>query len=83
MPAGISVASLTKTEIETLTPLLIARRRKRAVPVEAARAIEAVVIALVEEPETMVVIAPVRPQLRSPIVRRLGLLCLWGGESFS
>jgi hypothetical protein len=60
VPAGISVASLTKTEIETLTPLLIARRRKRAVPVEAARAIEAVVIALVEEPETIVVIAPVQ-----------------------
>ena len=44
--------------METLTPLLVERRRKRVVPVDAASAVGTVVIALVVVPETIVVMVP-------------------------
>ena len=46
------------TEMVTLTPLFVAARRRRDVPVDAASATGTVVIALVAEPETTVVMVP-------------------------
>jgi hypothetical protein len=80
VPAGISVASLTEIEIETLTPLLVASNRRRVVPVEAARGVETVVIALVVVPETMVVIAPVQAPVASVQVPAQLCMVIVSGE---
>ena len=79
-PAVTSVASLTKTEIETLTPLLVESRRKRVVPVDAASAMGTVVIALFVELATMVVIAPVQAPVDSVQVPAQRCIVIVSGE---
>jgi len=77
------VASLTKTEIETLTPLLVESRRKRVVPVDAASAMGTVVIALFVELATMVVIvvtAPVQAPVDSVQVPAQRCIVIVSGE---
>ena len=77
------MASLTKTEIETLTPLLVESRRKRVVPVDAASAMGTVVIALFVELATMVVIvvtAPVQAPVDSVQVPAQRCIVIVSGE---
>lgn len=58
VPAATSIVRRINTEIVMLTAFFEERIRKRAVPVDAARVRGTVVIALVEEPLTMVDIVP-------------------------
>ena len=80
VPAGLSVLSLIETEMETLTMLLVDRRRKRVVPVDAASAVGTVVIALVEVLETMVVMVPEQAPVDSVQVPEQRCMVMVSGE---
>ena len=80
MPAATSVTRLTNTEIVTLTGLVVDETRKRAVPVDATSAIGTVVIALVTEPLTIVVIAPVHAPVASVQVPAHDCILMVSGE---
>ena len=80
VPAVTSVAILMETEIVTLTPLLVDRRRKRVVPVDAASAVGTVVTALVVVLETMVVIVPEQAPVDSVQVPEQRCIAMVSGE---
>ena len=80
VPAATSVASLTATEMVTLTPLFVARRRRRDVPVDAARATGTVVTALVDVPDTTVVMVPEHAPVDSVHVPEQRCIVMVSGE---
>ena len=76
----MSVLSLIEIEMVTLTPLFVAARRRRVVPVVAARATGTVVTALVEVPETMVVMVPEHAPVDSVHVPEQRCIVIVSGE---
>lgn len=80
VPAATSVANLMATEMVTLTPLFVARRRKRDVPVDAASETGTVVTALVAVPETTVVMVPEQAPVDSVHVPEQRCIVMVSGE---